>query len=66
MRFTHLGDPFLAPLTDSFGDTNDTLYSLVKSLLDLLQSWNHGDIRDGQSHVDSEYCLLTKSFATAE
>lgn len=61
---TYLGDPFFAPLTDSFADTDYTLYSPVQSLLDLLQSWNHGDVRDGEGHIDSEDGLLTAAFAT--
>lgn len=61
---THLGDPFFAPLADTFADAHDALDGPVQSLLDLFQSRDHGDIGDGEGHVDSEDCLLTDAFAS--
>lgn len=61
---THLRDPLFAPLAYSFTDTDYTLYSPVQSLLNLLQGWHHGDVWDGECHINSEDCLLTAAFAT--
>lgn len=63
--WTHLWDPFFAPLADSFADTDYTLHDPVQSLLDFLQSWNHGDVRNREGHVYSEDRLLDAVFLTS-
>lgn len=63
---TYLRNSVFAPLAHSFAHTDHTLHSLVQSLLDLLQSWNHDDVRYGEGHVDSEDGLLAAAFPMAE
>lgn len=62
----NLRNSVFAPLAHSFAHTDHTLHSLVQSLLDLLHSWNHDDIRYGEGHVDLEDSLLTAAFPMAE
>lgn len=48
---THLGWQLTAPLPHPLGDTDNALHDFVQCLLDVLQSWDHGDVGNGQNDI---------------